>query len=192
MAEMKLDGGKAKQRGMLVPVMIALVILAALGGWFAKVYLHKEVTGAVDRVGLFPVHVEYKRGSGMLVGENQSEDVTYVIANVALTDHTEVPLFVKDIKGSFTMEDGTVMQADAIEKVDLPRLAAMYPKMQPAVDSTGPVPLQSLPSVAPGATAGGYVIFAYNVPQAVWDKRKAADVSLDFYHQDRVTLALPK
>jgi hypothetical protein len=192
MAEMRLDGGEVKQRGMLVPVALALVVLAVLGGWFAKVYLHKEVTGKVDRVGIFPVHVEYQRGSGMLVGENQTEDATYVIANVSLTDHTEVPLFVKDIKGSFTMEDGTVMQATAIEKVDLPRLAAMYPKMRPAVDATGPAPLQSLPSVAPGTTAGGYVIFAYNVPKAVWDKRKAADVSLDFYHQDPVTLALPK
>jgi hypothetical protein len=192
MAEMKLDGGEAKQRSMLIPVVLALVVLAVLGAWFAKVYLHKEVTGSVLRVAVYPVHAEYKRGSGVLVGENQTEDVTYVVASVALTDHAEVPLFVKDINGSFTMEDGTVMMAGAIEKTDLPRLAAMYPKMQPALDSTAAAPLQSLESVAPGTTGTGYVIFAYNVPQAVWDKRKAADVSIDFYHQDRVTMAVPK
>jgi hypothetical protein len=118
--------------------------------------------------------------------------VTYVVASIALTDHAEVPLFVKDINGSFTMEDGTVMMAGAIDKADLPRLAAMYPKMQSALDSTAPAPLQSLDSIASGTTGTGYVIFAYNVPQAVWDKRKAADVSIDFYHQDRVTLTVPK
>lgn len=192
MAEMRLDGGEVKQRGMLVPVLIALVLLAAGGAWFAKVYLHKEVTGTADRVGVFPVHSVFTRGGGILVGENQTEDVTYVVPNVVLTDHTEVPLFVKSISGSFTMEDGTVMQATAIEKSDLPRLAAMFPAMKPAIDKAGPTPLQALPSIAPGATAGGYVVFAYNVPQAIWDKRKSSDVSIDFYHQDRVTLALPK
>ena len=192
MAEMRLDGGEMKQRGMLVPVLIALVLLAAGGAWFAKVYLHKEVTGKVDRVGVFPVHRVFTRGTGILVGENQTEDVTYVIPNVSLTDHTEVPLFVKSISGSFTMEDGSVMQAQAIEQADLPRLAAMFPKMKPAVDTAGATPLQALPSIAPGATAGGYVVFAYNVPQAIWDKRKSSDVSIDFYHQDRVTLPLPK
>jgi hypothetical protein len=191
MAEIRLDGGEVKQRGMLVPVLIAIVLLAAGGAWFAKVYLHKEVTGSVDRVGVYPVHTVYERGSGILVGDNQTEDVTYVVPNVMLTDHTEVPMFVKSISGSFTMEDGTVMQASAIEQADLPRLAAMFPKMKSAVDTAGPTPLQSVQSIAPGATAGGYAIFAYNVPQAVWDKRKSADVSIDFYHQDRVTLALP-
>ncbi|AFL89763.1 hypothetical protein Terro_3549 [Terriglobus roseus DSM 18391] len=192
MAEMRLDGGEVKQRGMLIPVLIALVLLAAGGAWFAKVYLHKEVTGKVDRIGVFPVHTVFTRGTGILVGENQTEDVTYVIPNIALTDHTEVPLFVKSISGSFTMEDGSVMQAQAIEQSDLPRLAAMFPKMKPAVDTAGTTPLQALPSIAPGATAGGYVVFAYNVPQAIWDKRKSSDVSIDFYHQDRVTLPLPK
>lgn len=192
MAEMRLDGGEVKQRGMLVPVLLALVLLAAGGAWFAKVYLHKEVTGTVDRVGVFPVHTVYARGSGILVGDSQTEDVTYVVPNVVLTDHTQVPLFVKSINGSFTMEDGSVMQATAIEKADLPRLAAMFPKMKPAIDAAGSAPLQSLESIAPGATAGGYVVFAYNVPQSVWDKRKSADVSIDFYHQDRVTLPLPK
>ncbi|SEC26747.1 hypothetical protein [Terriglobus roseus] len=192
MAEIRLNGAEGKQRSMLIPVLIALALLAAGGAWFAKVYLHKEVTGTVDRVGVFPVHTVYARGSGILVGDDQTEDVTYVIPNVVLTDHTEVPLFVKSINGSFTMEDGSVMQATAIEKADLPRLAAMFPKMKPAVDTAGPTPLQSVESIAPGATAGGYVVFAFNVPQAVWDKRKSAEVSIDFYHQDRVTVPLPK
>ncbi len=191
MAEMKLDGGEAKQRSMLMPVVLALVVLAALGAWFARVYLRPGVTGAVDRVEVFPVHSVYTREAGT-VGADQVEDTLYVIADVALTDRSEVPLFLKDINGTFTMEDGTVMQASAIEKVDLPRLMAMFPKMKPVADAAGPAPLVRESQVPAGATGRGWVVFAYNVPQNIWEKRKAADVSFDFYHQDRVTLPLPK
>ncbi len=192
MAEMKLDGGDKQQRGMLVPILVALVILAVVGAWFAKVYLHPEVTSKAGNLQTFEYEAKYARGGGMLVGENQSEIVTYVIADISLKDNTEVPLFLKTIDGSFTMDDGTVMTANAIEKADLPRLAAMFPAMKPKVDAVAPEPLLRESSIAPGATGHGYVIFAYNVPQAVWDKRKAADVTISFYHHETVKVDLPK
>lgn len=192
MAEMKLDGGNKQQRGMLVPIIFAVVLLAALGAWFAKVYLHPEVSPTAGKVQTFEYTAKYQRGGGMLVGEDQSEVVTYVIADIALKDNTEVPLFLKTIDGSLTMEDGTVMTASAIEKADLPRLAAMFPDMKSKVDAVAPSPLLRESTIAPGATNHGYVIFAYNVPQAVWDKRQAANVTITFYHQDTIKVALPK
>lgn len=192
MAEMKLDGGDKKQRGMLVPILIALALLAAAGAWFAKVYLHPEITATAGPLQTFEYTAKYARGGGMLVGENQTDVVTYVIADIALKDNIEVPLFLKSIDGTLTMEDGTIMTANALEKADLPRLAAMFPDMQPKVDAVAPAPLLRESSIAPGATGHGYVIFAYNVPQAVWDKRKAADVSIAFYHQETVKVKLPK
>jgi hypothetical protein len=191
-AEIKLDGGEEQQRSMLVPILLALLVLAVAGAWFAKVYLRPAVTGTVDRVELFPVHTVYTRPSGAMVGADQTEDALYVIAKVTLQDHSEVPLFLKDITGTFTTADDLEVQASAIEKADLPRLAAMFPKMKPAFDATGPAPLARESSVPVGGSGSGYVVFSYNVPQAVWDKRKAATVSFDFYHQDRVTLQLPK
>jgi hypothetical protein len=191
-AEMKLDGGEAKQRSMLVPIVLALLVLGAAGAWFAKVYLHPAVTGTVDRVALFPVHTVFKRPSGTVVGADQTEDALYVLARVTLSDHSEVPLFIKDITGNFTTDDNTQVQASAIEKADLPRLAAMFPAMKAAVDATGPDPLVREGSVPPGTSGSGYVVFVYNIPQAIWDKRKAAAVSVDFYHQDPVTMQVPK
>jgi hypothetical protein len=192
MAEMKLDGGNKQQRGMLIPIIVAIVILAAAGGWFAKVYLHPEVTATAGPLQTFEYTAQYARGGGILVGENQSDVVTYVIADIALKDNTEVPLFLKTIDGTLTMEDGTVMTANALEKTDLPRLAAMFPAMQPKLDAVAPAPLLRESTIAPGATAHGYVIFAYNVPQDVWNKRKASDVSISFYHQETVKVTLPK
>jgi hypothetical protein len=191
-AEIKLDGGETKQRSMLVPIVLALLVLGVAGAWFAKVYLHPAVTGTVDKVELYPVHTVYKRQGGMLVGADQTEDALYVVAKVTLQDHSEVPLFIKDITGTFTTDDGTEVHASAIEKADLPRLAAMFPKLKPAMDATGPDPLVREGTVPVGASGSGYVVLMYNIPQPIWDKRKAATVSVDFYHQDPVTLQVPK
>lgn|GEM_PF-4886644 len=189
---MTLDGGNTKQRSMLVPIAIAMLILLALCFWFAKVALHPEVTGIAGNVQTFEYHAVYERGGGVLVGDNQQETVTYVIADVMLKDNSQkAPLFVKGIEGTLTMEDGTVMTANALEEKDLPRLAAMFPAMKPKVDAVAPAPLLRESTIAPGATGHGYVIFAYNVPQSIWDKRKAADVSISFYHQETTKIALP-
>jgi hypothetical protein len=192
MTEIKLESVEAKQRNMLYPILGALVILALLGGWFAKVYLHASVVGTSDHVELFPVHTQYSRSGGMTVGADQTEDALYVIANVALTDKSEVPLFIKGITGSLTMSDGTVMEANVIDKNDLPRLMMMFPKMKPLTEAAGTAPLLRESQVAVGTTGRGYVLLSYNVPKDVWDKREASDVTIDFYHQDPVTVPLPK
>ena len=191
MAEMTFDGGIAKQRSMLVPILLAVLVLAALGAWFAKTYVHASVSGSVDRVALFPLHVEYKRGPGMLVGANETQDELYVVADVSLTGRTEVPLFIKELTGSFIGEDGSLFEAHVIDKNDLPRLMAMFPKLKSTADGIGTPPLVRESSIAKGATGRGYVVLLYNIPQSVWDKRKSAEVSIDFYHQDKLTLALP-
>lgn len=192
MADLNFNTGENRSRSMLLPIVLALVVLAAAGAWFTRTYVHASVTGSVDHVALYPVHTEYKRGSGILVGQNQTEDALYVIADVTLHDRSEVPLFVKSMSGTFTMDDGTEVDANVIDQNDIARLMAMFPKLKAAADSLGSKPLQRESTVAAGATGGGYVILSYNVPQSVWEKRKAAGVSIDFYHQDELTLPLPK
>ncbi len=195
MADMKLDGGvQQQQRSMLLPILLALLVLAGAGAWFARVYVHPAVTGSVDGVQVFPVHVEYKRGnggSGMLVGADQTEDALYVVADIALSNKSEVPLFLSSFSGSFTTDDGTIMEANIIEKDDLPRLMTMFPKLKSLADAAG-TPLLRESSVAKDTNARGYVVMSYNIPQAVWDKRKSAEVAVDFYHQDRLTMPLPR
>ncbi|MGI4756091.1 MAG: hypothetical protein ACRYGF_04490 [Janthinobacterium lividum] len=195
MAEMKFDGGTAPRRSMLVPILLALLALAAAGAWFAKVYVHASVTGTATAVKTFPVHVVYKHptgGNNMTVGADQTEDALYVVADVMLHNRSEVPLFLSSFHGSFTLGDGSVMEANLIEKDDLPRIMAMFPKLKAEADALGTGPLLREASVAKGATGRGYLVMYYNIPQGIWDQRKSADVSVDFYHQDRLTLPLPK
>lgn len=195
MADIKLDGGTGPRRSMLVPILLALVVLAAAGAWFAKVYVHPSVTGSVTAVKTFPVHVVYKHATGgnnMTVGADQTEDALYVITDVSLNNEGEVPLFLSSFRGSFTLEDGSVMQASVIEKDDIPRVLKMFPPLKAEADLLGSQPLLREASVAKNATARGYLVMYYNVPPSIWDKRKAAEVKVEFYHQDPMTLSLPK
>ena len=70
MAELNLTGGTAPRRNMLVPILLALVVLAALGGWFAKVFLHPSVGGTVTGSDIYPVHTVFAKPFGT-VGDAQ-------------------------------------------------------------------------------------------------------------------------
>ena len=192
MADITFASG-TKQRSMLLPLVLALLVLALLAAWFARIYLRPSVTGSVSRVTLYPVHVDYKRAATGIVGApDQSEDELYVAADITLDDHAEVPLFLSGFEGSFTMDDGTVMEANVISNANLPRLMLMFPKLKTAVDTTGSTPLLAESTVPKGTAAHGYVVLSYNVPQSVWDRRKSADVTVKFYHQDPLTMRLQK
>lgn len=196
MAEIKLDGG-SERRSMLLPIVLAVVVLLVAGAWFAKVYVQPAVTASVTSATLYPVHVEYKRpkhrgGAIMTLGSPQTEDALYVVADVLLQDHSDVPLFLSSFHGSLTLQDGAVMQASTIESGDLPRLFKMFPTLKALADATGSQPLQREQTVAKGSTGRGYLVMSYNIPQSIWDKRRAADVSIEFYHQEPLTLLLPK
>lgn len=128
----------------------------------------------------------------MTVGEDQVEDALYVVTDVTLNNKSEVPLFLSSFHGSFILEDGSVMEANVLEKDDLPRIMAMFPKLKVEAEALGSQPLLREASVAKGTTAQGYLVMYYNIPQGFWDKRKAADVKVEFYHQDPLTLPLPK
>ena len=172
----------------IVPVLLAVVVLAALGAFFYKSYIHPGLVGHIDSVQLFPVHTEYKRPYGA-VGDTQTEDALYVIPRVTVQNTGDLPLFIKDITASITTEDGTEVETGAIYKDDLPRLQAIFPKMQPML--TG-LPLLRESTIPKGAAGTGFVIVSWNIPPSVWEKRKAAEVRVDFYHHDRLTLPLPK
>jgi hypothetical protein len=192
MADMTLSGDIDKPKGMLIPILIALAVLAAVGVWFGRTYLRSSVAASVDHVETYPVHVKYARTGGMLVGADQTEDDLYVITDIVLKDPSEVPLFVSSIKGTVTLQSGEVMEANVIDKNDLERLMKMFPALQPLTAAAGTPPLTRESQVAAGATGRGYAVMSYNIPQSEWDKRQAADVTVQFLHQDAVTIKLPK
>ena len=190
MAEISLTGGTEPRRSMLVPILLALVVLAALGAWFAKVFLHPEAAGTVTHTEVYPVHSVFEKPFGA-VGDAQTEDALYVVAQVALTDREKVPLFLKDITGSFTGDDGAAYQANVITAKDLPRLHQMFPKLAALTTASGR-PLTADSTVAPHTTGKGYIVLLFNTTEAAWQKRKSAEIRIEFYHQDSISIAVPK
>lgn len=197
MADITLNGGAGERRSMLLPIVLAVLLLAAAGAWFAKVYVHAAVTGSAAAAKVYPVHVEYKRptssgGATMTLGGNQTEDALYVLVDVTLKNRSEVPLFLSSFHGRLTLDDDSIMEASVIEKDDLPRLMKMFPQLKTIVDANGSQPLLREETVAKDSTGRGYLVMYYNITQGIWDKRKSAEVSVDFYHQDPLTLPLPR
>ncbi len=191
MSDVTFGGGEGEpRRSMLLPILLALVVLAIGGLWFSRVYLRPSVVGTVTKSALFPVHVEFEKPFGT-VGAGQTEDAIYVVAQVSLKDQASVPLFVKEVAGSFIAEDGSLSRANVISARDLPRLQQMYAGLRDLMQQNGE-PLNAERNIAPGTTGSGYVVMLFNATQADWEKRKSAEVDIDFYHQDSIKLSVPK
>ena len=72
------------------------------------------------------------------------------------------------------------------------RLLTAVPQLKPVLAAAGGKPLQPEQTIAPNTTAEGYVVFQYSFPQKLWETRKEASVTLDFYHQNSLRIAVPK
>lgn len=175
-----------------VLVIAAVLVVAAAVAFF--VFYHHENHAEVEAVGVrtlvMPLHLKYGH-VGEVVGEDQVEDLTYVVAVLRLSDHTDAPLFIKDIAGNFTTADGGNVEGHRVAERDFEKLYSLVPQLKPVVASAGK-PMLPEQTIAKGATAEGYVIYQYSAPQSAWDQRKTASARIDFYHQDSITVALAK
>lgn len=189
MAEMKFETDTDNARGMLLPIGIAIVLLALATLWFVHRFVRNPVKAELLQTQVYPVDFKYAH-NGTLVGADQEEFATYVVTKISLEDKGDQPLFLKEVRGSYTLDGNTYVETTAIPQNQLPRLFEMFPQLKQIADSEGGQPLAPESRIDKGATAQGYAIFVYSIPQSTWDKRKAASVGLDFYHQDSVDLPL--
>jgi hypothetical protein len=174
-----------------VPILVALVLLGVAGGLIYREFSKRVVIAAVTHTTLHPITVVYKRapqtGSFRVLATQQGESDLYVIPNVRIENHLTVPLFLKDFTITMTLADGELRTA-AVEKNDLDIVYASFPEIKPLMAT----PLLRETEVAPGQTVEGTVLAQFSIPQSTWDKRQSATVTVDFYHQDSMTLPIPK
>ncbi|MFN2975184.1 hypothetical protein [Terriglobus aquaticus] len=179
-------------------LLIGLVVALALATGFALFYHHENhapLQATATRVLTLPLHTVYgsnAKGGAAAMEAPETEDSIYVIPLLRVENTSDVPLFIKDVTSSVTLQDGRDNPGRRIGARDRERLQAMVPGITPLVKQTNLPPLDPEGQVAPHSTAEGYAIFLYTMPSTEWDKRKAADVRLDFYHQDAATIPLPK
>ena len=178
-------------------LLIGLFVALGIAGAFGIFYHHEDhapMQATATRVLTLPLHTVYgqARGDASTMSGPETEDSIYVIPLLRVKNTTDVPLFIKDVVGSVTLNDGRDNPGRRIGVRDRERLQQMVPGIAPLLRQANLPALDPEQQIAPNSTAEGYAIFLYTMPSTEWDKRQSASVRLDFYHQDAVTIPLPK
>jgi len=182
-----------ERRNFLAPALIVAAIVAAA---FTLIYLflpRRDADVEVTHVSVMPEHITFSsaepaNGPHVVGDKGSTEDDLYILATVRVRDNLKIPLFVKDLTGTLTTSDSTDVTVSAVEKNDLNDVYQAFPSIKSA---SGPPLLREI-EIAPGATAEGVVMLHYSATEDDWKQRKSASVTLDFYHQDPITVPIPQ
>jgi len=183
-----LSFSQTERRSILGPLLLVAAIAAGAAGYFYWFTPHHEAEVTVTHVATLPIHTSYATGSKVVGHTVETDDDLYVLATVRITDQMSLPMFLKDITGTWTTADGTDVTTSAIEKDDL---ASVYQTLPSLRAISGPPLLREI-RIEPHGTAEGMVMLHYNATEADWKQRKGASVTLEFYHQRPITVPLPQ
>ena len=183
-----LSFSQAERRSFVVPALLAFAVLAVVVGIFFWRTPLRAVDLSVPHIATLPTHTVFPTATRVIGMEDSAEDAFYVLATVHIHNNLHVPLFLKDITGTFIGPDNTAITSSAVEKSDLDNVYAAFPRLKP-LSST---PLFRETTIQPGADAEGMIILNFPVNQDTWNKRKSATITLDFYHQGQFSTDIPK
>jgi hypothetical protein len=183
----ELTFSQSERRSFLVPILIALAVLAIAGAGIYLYMPHRVADLAVTHTAILPTHTVFKSETMLVGAQQQAEDDLYVLATVRIDDRLRLPLFIKDITATLTTPQGEAT-ASAVQKNDLPNLYVTFPALKPLASA----PLLRETAIQPGGHAEGMVLLHFPTTQAVWDQRKSATVTIDFYHQGPLSVTIPK
>ena len=194
MADLKFS--QPEHRNFATPILIALAILIVTGGLVYRFTPHRTAQVSVQKVDTFASHIVIKSDS-LLVGRDTVQDDLYVFVTLKIDDQLRLPLFIKNFTAVLTPSnpDGTPAEdltASAVEKTDIPNLYMSFPALKAkAIAQASPLLLRET-QIEPGTSASGMIVLHFPIDPQTWDKRKSASFTIDFYHQQPLTIAIPK
>jgi hypothetical protein len=174
------------RRNLLAPVLIAFVLLGVVIALVIRYTPHKTADVSITATSVYPAHTVFKSDS-ILVGSDRAQDDLYVLATLRIEDRLNLPLFLKDFTATLVTADGEEFHTSATEKQDISALFVTFP----ALEKLASPPLLRETFIAPGQSAEGMVLLHFPVTQAVWNNRKSAILSVDFYHQGPLSVLIP-
>ena len=187
----ELSFAQPERRNFLVPAIVAIAVLAVIAivvGHFHVSIPPLAADLTVTHVAILPTHTVFKSDSIVVGHQDPFEDDLYVLATVRAVDHLKVPLVLHDITVTLTAPDGTETTVPAAAQKDLPDLYITFPALKPLASA----PLLRGSTIQPAGQAEGMVLFSFPIAQDVWNQRKSAFITLDFYNQDPLNVFLPK
>jgi hypothetical protein len=182
-----LTFSQPERRNFLLPGVIVAAVVAIALTLAYTLTRNRVIQLTVTHVAVHPEHTSFATGSRVVGSIHGSEDDLYVLATVRIDDRLKLPLFIKDITGTLTAQDGAELTTSAVEKDDLASVYLAFPALKPIA---GPPLLREI-EIQPQSSAEGMVMLHYSIPESTWKHRKSASVTVEFYHQDPITVALP-
>ena len=184
----ELNLSQPERRNYLVPIAIVLAIAGIVFALIYKLTPHQIAEVSVTRTAVVPTHTVFESKSIMVGARDQAQDDLYVLTTVQVHDTLKLPIFIKDIRATLTTPDGGQLTTSASQKNDLETIYAAFPKVRQVASA----PLLRETAIQPGQSATGMVLLHFPVPQATWDQRSGATLTIDTYHQGPLTVAIPK
>ena len=187
-----LNFSQPERRNVAVPLLLALLVLGLAGFFLFRLTPRSTADVFITRVDVFPAHTVFKSESNV-VGEDPSQDDLYALVTVRLTDRLHLPLFLKDITATLIPSDGTLPPAtSAVEHSQLDNLYTSFPALRKLAAAQAAPLLLRESRIDPNQTVEGYVIVHFPVTAETWNTRNNAVLTLDLYHQQSLSVTIPK
>ena len=175
------------RRNLLAPVLVAFVIMGIAIALVVRYTPHAVADLTILRTVVYPTHVVYKSDT-LVVGRDQTQDNLYVLTTLRIEDRLNLPIFLKDFTATLTTADGEELKTSAVEKQDLENLYTTFPALRPL--SSAPLLRETL--IDPGHSAEGMVLLHFPVTEDEWNRRRAATLLIDLYHQGPISITIPQ
>ncbi len=188
---MTLTFAQPARRNLTVPIVSALVTLGIAIAVLLYITPHSTAKVTIKNVAAYPSHVVFKSES-LMVGRDTVEDTLYLLVNVNIENRRHMPLFIKDFTATLIPADDEPITTGAIEKPDIPNLYTSFPQLKSLADQQAAPLLLRETQIDIGKSVNGLLLLHFPVSQATWDQRKSATLTIDLYHQESVTIPLPK
>ena len=169
------DASEDSRSGMLVPIILAVIILAALAVTLVHYTYHSDfASGMVLTTRTYAVHRDAPPVAGMQVVGAGAEDSLYVIPDIEIRNHLSMPITVESMSMELVLGDGSTLQCIGAHHNDFDTVFARYPELAGMEKLTGGYPLDRDTQIETGAIAHGNVMVHFPIPLEVWQHRQSA------------------
>ena len=179
------------RRNFTAPILAALAVLGVVAALLLYFTPHKTADVSITKTAVYPTHIIFKSNS-LVIGRDTVEDNLYVLLTLHIEDRLRLPLFLKDFNATLTTPDAEPITTSAVEKPDLPNLYLSFPQLKSLADQQNSPLLLRETQIDPGKSADGLLLLHFPVTQSAWDQRKSATLTIDLYHQQSITIQIPK
>jgi hypothetical protein len=154
----------------VAPLAVALLVVVVFIVGVAYIFRSKPVAqGQVDQA---------------FAMQQPDNSYSMVLMQVTLRNIGDKTLYIKEIKGDITTDQGELPADDAASAVDYARYLQAFPDLQPYATE----PLKVETKIAPGGEAKGSVMVAFPITKDQFYARKGLNVTIYPYDQKPIVL----